>query len=75
MDANSIKYIAIGLMVLGMAAAAISIGNIFSSAVDAVARNPSAEGKIFKYAIIGAGLAEAMGIFSLAVIFILVFSN
>jgi F-type H+-transporting ATPase subunit c len=75
MDAQSFKYIAIGLMAFGMLGAAIGIGNIFSSAANAVARNPDAEGKIFKYAIIGAGLAEAMGIFSLAVVFILVFMS
>ncbi|MFN7039162.1 MAG: F0F1 ATP synthase subunit C [Alphaproteobacteria bacterium] len=75
MDANAVKYIAIGFMALGMMGAAIGIGNIFSSAASAVARNPSAEGKIFKYAIIGAGLAEAMGVFSLAVVFILIFSS
>ena len=75
MDAQAFKYIAVGMMALGMTGAAISIGNIFSSATTAVARNPSAEAKIFKYAIIGAGLAEAMGIFSLAVVFILVFSS
>lgn len=75
MDPQALKYIAIGFMALGMMGSAIGIGNIFSSAVDAVSRNPSADNKIFKYAIIGAGLAEAMGVFSLAVIFILIFTK
>ena len=75
MDAQSFKYIAIGLMSLGMTGAAIGIGNIFASAASAVARNPSAEDKIFRYAIIGAGLAEAMGVFSLAIVFILIFAS
>ncbi len=75
MDAQAFKYIAIGLMALGMMGAAIGIGNIFASATNAVARNPSAEDKIFRYAIIGAGLAEAMGVFSLAIVFILIFAS
>jgi F-type H+-transporting ATPase subunit c len=73
MDATSLKYIAIGLMAFGFLGAAIGVGNIFSSTVNAVARNPSAEGKIFKYAIIGAGLSEAMGLFALVICFMLMF--
>jgi F-type H+-transporting ATPase subunit c len=73
MDAQSLKFIAVGLMALGMVGAAIGVGNIFSSAVSAISRNPSAESKIFKYAIIGAGLTEAMGIFSFAIALILLF--
>ena len=75
MDAQAVKYIAIGLMAFGMLGAAFGIGKIFASAVDAVARNPSAESKIFKYALLGAGFVEAMGVFSLAVIFILMFTK
>jgi F-type H+-transporting ATPase subunit c len=73
MDAASMKYIAIGLMAFGFFGAALGVGNIFSSTVNAVARNPSAEGKIFKYAIIGAGLSEAMGLFALVICFMLMF--
>ena len=73
MDATSMKYIAIGLMAFGLFGAAIGVGNIFSATVNAIARNPSAEGKIFKYAIIGAGLSEAMGLFALVICFILMF--
>lgn len=73
MDAQAFKYIAIGLMALGMMGAAIGIGNIFSSAANAVARNPSAENKIFRYVIIGAGFAEAMGLFALVVALLILF--
>ncbi|AIL64975.1 ATP synthase subunit c [Rickettsiales bacterium Ac37b] len=73
MDAQSLKFIAIGCMALAMLGAALGIGNIFSAAVNAIARNPEAENKIFKYAFIGAGLAEAMGLFALILAFILIF--
>jgi F-type H+-transporting ATPase subunit c len=73
MDAVSLKYIAVGLMAFGLLGAAIGVGNIFAATVEAVARNPSAEDKIFKYAIIGAGLAEAMGLFAFVLCFILIF--
>lgn len=74
MDLNSLKYIAIGLMVFGFVGAAIAIGNIFSSAISSIARNPSAEDKVQRMAFIGAGLAEAMGLFAFVIAMLLLFS-
>jgi F-type H+-transporting ATPase subunit c len=75
MDLISLKYIAIGFMALGMFGAAIGVGNIFSSVVTGIARNPSAESKLSKYAFIGAGMAEAMGLFALVIALILIYAN
>lgn len=72
-DPQNLKYIAIGLMSLGMLGAAISVGNIFASVINSIARNPSAEEKLSKYAFIGAGMAEAMGLFALVIAFMLIF--
>lgn len=68
-----LKYIAAGIACFGMFGAAIGVGNVFGSAAQGVARNPSAESKIFKYAIIGGGMAEALGIFSFVAVLILLF--
>ncbi len=73
MDSESLKFIAIGLMAFGMLGAAIGVGSIFSALLNGIARNPSAENKLTRYAIIGAGMAEAMGIFALVVALILMF--
>jgi F-type H+-transporting ATPase subunit c len=73
MDPVSFKYIAVGLMSLGMFGAAIAVAMIFSSLINSIARNPSAESKMSRYAFIGAGMAEAMGIFSLGIAMILLF--
>ncbi|MCT4635583.1 MAG: F0F1 ATP synthase subunit C [Rickettsiales bacterium] len=73
MDADSLKYIAIGLMSFGMLGAAFGVANIFSSLLNAIARNPAQENKLFARAIIGAAMAEAMGIFALGVALILLF--
>ncbi len=70
---DSIKYIGVGLCSLGMAGAAIAIGNIFGSFFNSIARNPSAAPKIEKYIYIAAGLAEAMGIFAVLVAFLILF--
>ena len=73
MDATAFKYIAIGLMAFGMFGAAIAVANVFAALVNSIARTPSAETKMAKYAMIGAGMAEAMGIFALGIAMILIF--
>ena len=73
MEMEVLKYVGAGLMSLGMLGAAVGIGLIFNGASAGVARNPSAEAKIFKTAIIGAVLAELMGLLAFAGIFILLF--
>lgn len=73
MEAEAFKYIAVGLMSLGMFGAAIAVANVFASLVNSIARNPSAESKMSRYAFIGAGMAEAMGIFALIIAIILIF--
>lgn len=74
MDAISMKYIAVGLMALGMVGAAIGVGNIFSALVNGIARNPGAEGKMSGRALLGAAMVEAMGIFALVIALILIFA-
>jgi F-type H+-transporting ATPase subunit c len=74
MDANSMKYIAIGLMALGMLGAALGVGNIFTALINSIARNPSVEEKMSGRALLGAAMVEAMGIFALVIALILMFS-
>lgn len=73
MDALAMKYVAIGCMALGMAGAAIGVGNIFAALMNGIARNPAAADKMSARALIGAAMAEAMGIFALVVAFIIMF--
>ena len=74
MDLTTLKYIGVGLSAMGMLGAAIGVGNIFSSLLQAIARNPSAEAQMVKSAFIGAGLAEAMGLFSFLLAILLLFA-
>ncbi len=73
MDGEALKYIAVGLMAFAMLGAALGVGNIFVAILNGVARNPSAENKLAKYAFIGAGMAEAMGLFAMVIAFMLIF--
>jgi len=74
MDAHSMKYVAIGLMAIAMLGSAIGIGNIFSSLISSIARNPSAINDLQRSAFIGAGLAEAMGLFAFVIAMLIMFS-
>lgn len=71
---DAFKYIGVGLCSLGMAGAALAIGNIFGAFFNSIARNPSAAPKLEKYIYIAAGLAEAMGIFAVLLAFLIMFS-
>lgn len=74
MELVSLKYIGTGLCTIGMAGAAIAIGNIFAAFFSSLARNPSASAKIEKYIYIAVGLAEAMGIFAVLLAFLILFA-
>lgn len=73
MELEVLKYVAAGLACFGMIGAAIGVGHIFAALVSGVARNPSAEPQLFKNAIIGAAMSEALGIFSFLAVIILLF--
>jgi F-type H+-transporting ATPase subunit c len=55
---NGLNYIGAGLIVIG---AALGIGRIGGSAIDAIARQPEASGKIQTAMLIAAALIEGIG--------------
>lgn len=71
---GGLQFIAVGLMAFGMLGAALAIGNVFAAFISSVARNPETEDKLSKYVYVGAGLSESIGIFSLVIALILIFS-
>ncbi len=74
MEYEALKYIGIGLTAFGMLGAAIGVGNIFAAMLNGIARNPGAEPKLSKYVFVGAGLAEAMGLFALVIALLLLYT-
>ena len=74
MDMVSLKFIGVGCMAIGMLGAALGVGNIFTSLLNSIARNPSASEQLQRMAFIGAGLVEAMGLFSFVIAMLLIFS-
>ena len=56
------KLMGAGAATIASAGAAIGIGNVFSSLIHSVARNPSLAKQSFGYAILGFALTEAIAI-------------
>ena len=67
------KYLAIGLMTLALAASGIGEGLICVKALDGMSRNPEMYGKLRSSMIIGAALVETCGIYALLVAILLIF--
>ncbi len=75
MSADAIKSIAMALAAgIGVLGPAIGIGMLVSKALEGIARNPEAAGKIQSSMILGIAFVEALGIFALVVAFIIKFA-
>jgi len=68
------KLIGAGLASIALAGVGVGIGNIFASLLIAVARNPIEKDELFRYAILGFALTEAIALFALRVAFLILFT-
>ena len=73
MDIAAAKMIGAGLAMIAAMGAGIGLGNIFSSWLNSLARNPSAEKKFATIGYIGAGMTEAIALFALGLGFLIIF--
>lgn len=74
MDAESIKFLAIGIVMFGAALGpGLAIGKIGSAGLDAIGRNPEASSKIQSAMILSIAFVEAIAIYGLVVALILKF--
>lgn len=67
------KSIGAGAATIASAGAAVGIGNVLSSSINSVARNPSLAKQLFGYAILGFALTEAIASFALMMAFLISF--
>ena len=74
MEAEAAKLIGAGIAVLPLLGVGIGIGNIFSSLVNSIARNPSARNDVFGIGILGFALTEAIALFALVVALLMLFA-
>jgi F-type H+-transporting ATPase subunit c len=73
MDMDAAAKIGAGLAAIGMIGAGIGVGNIWSSLITAVGRNPAAKQYVELYGWIGFAVTEAIALFALVVALILLF--
>src|SRR6516165_10434593 len=71
MELASAKMIGAGLACIALVGAGIGIGNVFGSLINSLARNPAAQ--VTPFAFLGFALAEATGLFGLAIAFLITF--
>lgn len=68
------KYIGAGLATIGLAGAGVGIGIVFGALVLGTARNPSIKEELFRIAILGFALTEAIALFALIIAFLILFA-
>lgn len=73
MELEAARMIGAGLAVVALMGVGIGIGNIFSSLIESIARNPSAKDQVFPVGILGFALTEAVALFALLIAFLILF--
>jgi F-type H+-transporting ATPase subunit c len=67
------KMIGAGLATIALGGVGVGIGSIFSSLLEGVSRNPSISKQLFNYAIFGFALTEAIALFTIMIVFLILF--
>jgi F-type H+-transporting ATPase subunit c len=68
------KYIGAGLATIGLAGAGVGIGTVFGALIIGISRSPFYKDELFKMAILGFALTEAIALFALMIVFLLLFA-
>nr|BDB10223.1 ATP synthase F0 subunit c [Actinophrys sol] len=68
------RYIGAGLATIGLVGAGVGIGIIFGAFLMAYSRNPQLKDDLFKYAVLGFALTEAIALFALMMAFLILYS-
>jgi F-type H+-transporting ATPase subunit c len=67
------KVLGAGVAVIALAGVGNGIGMIFGSLLHAVSRNPGIARILFNYAILGFALTEAIALFTIMIVFLILF--
>ena len=70
---QAFKFVGAGLATISLAGSGVGIGNLFGSLLRAVATNPDVSEMLFSYAILGFALTEAIALFGLMIVFLILF--
>ena len=70
---HALKAIGAGLAAIGMLGSGAGIGIVVNGAVQAIGRNPDAQGQVFTNMILGIVFSESIAIFALVIALIILF--
>lgn len=70
---SSAKLIGAGLATIGLAGAGVGIGVLFGAYLVAMSRSPYIADDLFRYALLGFALTEAMGLLAIMMAFLILF--
>jgi F0F1-type ATP synthase membrane subunit c/vacuolar-type H+-ATPase subunit K len=74
MELEAAKMIGAGLAVIGLGGVGAGIGNIFSSLIGSIARNPASRSQVFGLSMLGFALVEAVALYALLISFLILFT-
>ena len=67
------EYVPVATLAIGVAGAGMGIGVVFSGYMNAAARNEMIRAELFRYAILGFALTEAMGLLAIMIAFLILY--
>lgn len=68
------KFVGAGLATCGLIGAGTGVGIVFAAFLIAFARNPSLNKELFRFAILGFALTEAVGLLALMMSFLILYT-
>lgn len=68
------KLIGAGLATIGLGGGAIGAGIVFGALINGTSRNPSLKGELFSLSILAFSLCEALALFCLMIVFLILFA-
>jgi F0F1-type ATP synthase membrane subunit c/vacuolar-type H+-ATPase subunit K len=75
MDVNAAKMIGAGLAVFALLGVGIGLGNIFSTLISSIARNPAAKNDLFPVGLLGFALTESIALLAFIVAMLILFAS
>lgn len=74
MDASAAKLIGAGISVIALFGVGMGLGNLFSSLINAIARNPSAKNDLISTGMLCFALIESLALLAFVVAMIILFT-
>lgn len=70
---QAFRFVGAGLAAIALVGAGAGVGVVFGSLIIGVSRNPGLRGELFRNAILGFALTEAVGLLGLMMSFLILF--